>query len=123
MPTQAIRLTQAYLYMEGGMLEFTDAARIGSCHIGIIKTIQTDNPQLVILGNGDRIWGGTEDHEAMYSIPRSKLEMIIEGLEATHKAGLRYPISKYMNYKPGFQEDFAKKALKRVGGTLIKEKK
>ncbi|MFX1393234.1 MAG: DUF169 domain-containing protein [Promethearchaeota archaeon] len=121
LPAQAMRLTQAYLYMEGGMLEFKDAGRIGSCHIGVIKTFQTDKPQLVILGNGDRVWGGAEDYEVMYSIPRSKLGTIIEGLEATHRAGLRYPIPKYMNYKPGFQERFRKRAKKRAGGTLIKE--
>jgi uncharacterized protein (DUF169 family) len=120
-PAQAMRLTQAYLYMEGGMLEFTDAGRIGSCHIGVIKTFQTDKPQLVILGNGDRVWGGAEDYEVMYSIPRSKLDIIIEGLEATHVAGLRYPIPKYMNYKPGFQVAFKKRADKRAGGTLIKK--
>ena len=122
MPAQAMRLTQAYLYMEGGMLEFTDAGRVGSCHIGIIKTIQTDKPQLVILGNGDRVWGGAEDYEVMYSIPRSKLDLIIEGLEVTHRAGLRYPIPKYMNYKPGFQASFQKRAVKRAGGTLVKDK-
>ncbi len=121
LPAQAMRLTQAYLYMEGGILEFTDAGRVGSCHIGVIKTFQTDNPQLVILGNGDRIWGGTEDYEVMYSIPRTKVDIIIEGLEATHRAGLRYPIPKYMNYKPGFQEAFIRRAKKRAGGTLVKE--
>ncbi|MFX0073189.1 MAG: DUF169 domain-containing protein [Candidatus Hermodarchaeota archaeon] len=121
MPAQAMRITQSYLYMEGGMLEFTDAGRIGSCHIGIIKTFQTEKPQLVLLGNGDRVWGGAEDHEVMYSVPKSKLEVIIQGLEATHSAGLRYPIPKYMNYKPGFQSDFRKRALKRAGGTLVKD--
>ena len=122
LPAQAMRLTQAYLYMEGGMLEFTDAGRIGSCHIGVIKTFQTNQPQLVILGNGDRVWGGAEDYEVMYSIPESKLEIILKGLEETHEAGLRYPIPKYMNYKPGFQKSFKKRAFKRAGGTLIKEK-
>ena len=58
LPAQAMRLTQAYLYMEGGILEFTDAGRIGSCHLGVIKTIQTEKPQLILLGNGDRVWGG-----------------------------------------------------------------
>ncbi|TFG08551.1 MAG: hypothetical protein EU539_01930 [Promethearchaeota archaeon] len=123
MPAQAMRLTQAYLYIEGGMLEFKDAGRMGSCHLGVIKTFQTDKPQFVILGNGDRVWGGAEDHEVMYSIPRSKLRMIIEGLEATHDAGLRYPIPKYMNYVPGFQSNFQKKAFKRAGGTLVKDNK
>ncbi|MFX1310263.1 MAG: DUF169 domain-containing protein [Promethearchaeota archaeon] len=120
-PAQATRLIQAYLYINGGILNFTSAGRAGSCHEGMIKTIQTNEPQLVILGNGDRIWGGAEDSEVMFSIPRSKLESIIEGLEATHKAGLRYPIPKYMNYKPGFQTSFAQKAKARAGGTIVKD--
>lgn len=120
-PAQAMRLTQAYLYMEGGILRFTDAGRMGSCHIGVIKTFQTNKPQLVMLGNGDRVWGGAEDYEVMYSIPQSKLDIIIEGLEATHRAGLRYPVPKYMNYKPGFQTTFEKRTKKRAGGTILKE--
>ncbi|NHI94836.1 MAG: hypothetical protein EAX96_20270 [Candidatus Lokiarchaeota archaeon] len=121
LPGQAMRLTQSYLYFEGGILEFTDAGRIGSCHIGVIKTIQTEKPQLVILGNGDRVWGGAQDSEVMYAIPRSKLESIVIGLEATHKAGLRYPIPQYMNYEPGFQSAFQSRAKKRAGGTILKE--
>jgi len=120
-PAQAMRITQSYLYMKGGVLKFTDMGRIGSFHIGVIKTFQTDEPQLVMLGNGDRVWGGAEDNEIMYSIPKSKLRVVIEGLEATHTAGLRYPIPKYMNYKPGFQLNFKKRAEKRAGGTLVKD--
>jgi uncharacterized protein (DUF169 family) len=120
-PAQAMRLIQSYLYMEGGILEFTAAGRGASCHEGVMKTIQTDKPQLVILGNGDRVWGGAEDSEVMFSLPRSKLESIVKGLEATHKAGLRYPIPKYMNYTPGFQEKFEKKAMRRAKGTIVKK--
>lgn len=122
LPAQAMRLVQAYLYVKGGAMEFSAAGRIGSCHDGVIKTFLTEEPQLVLLGNGDRVWGGAEDSEVMFSIPRSKLETILEGLEATHKAGLRYPIPKYMTYQPGFQASFEKKAMKRAGGTLVKEK-
>ena len=121
LPAQAMRITQSYLYMEGGVLEFSDAGSVGSCHLGVIKTFQTNKPQLVLLGNGDRIWGGAEDHEVMYSIPVNKMDLLIEGLEATHNGGLRYPIPKYMTYKPGFQRSFEKRAYKRAGGTLVKE--
>jgi len=121
-PAQAMRLIQAYLYHKGGVLNFTSAGRGASCHEGIIKTYQTDEPQLVILGNGDRVWGGAEDSEIMFSIPKSKLEVVLDGLELTHKAGLRYPIPKYMNYTPGFQTSFEKKAKQRAGGTIAKEK-
>ncbi|MFX1588010.1 MAG: DUF169 domain-containing protein [Promethearchaeota archaeon] len=119
-PAQAMRLIQSYLYLKGGIFEFTAAGRAGSCHEGVIKPFLTNEPQLVILGNGDRVWGGAEDSEVMFSIPNSKLEIMIEGLESTHNAGLRYPIPKYMNYTPGFQSEFLNKALKRAGGTIVK---
>ncbi len=120
LPAQAMRLIQAYLYYEGGALEFTAAGRVGSCHEGIAKTLITDKPQLVLLGNGDRIWGGAQDSEVMFACPVSKLGILVNGLEATHKAGLRYPIPTYMNYSPGFQESFEKEATKRAGGTIAK---
>jgi uncharacterized protein (DUF169 family) len=121
-PAQAMRFIQSYLYMKGGVMDFTAAGRIGSCHEGIVKTYQTNQPQLVILGNGDRVWGGVDDNEVLFSVPINKLELLLEGLKATHEAGLRYPIPKYMNYKPGFQSDFKKRADTRSGGTLVKEK-
>lgn len=121
-PAQAMRLIQSYLYIKGGVLNFTSAGRGGTCHEGVIKSLKTNEPQLVIPGNGDRVWGGAEDTEVMFSIPNDKLVNIIEGLEATHKAGLRYPVPKYMNYNPGFQTAFQDKAKARAGGTIVKEK-
>ena len=121
LPAQAMRFVQAYLFMEGGVLEFTAAGRLGSCHEGVIKTIKTGKPQYVTLGNGDRIWGGAQDHEVMFSCPAEKLGLLMEGLEKTHAAGLRYPIPQYMNYSPGFQASFEKAAVGRAGGTLRKE--
>ena len=121
MPAQAMRFVQGYLFMEGGVLEFSAAGRVGSCHEGVIKTIKTSKPQYVTLGNGDRIWGGAQDYEVMFSCPREKLDILIEGLEKTHTAGLRYPIPQYMNYSPGFQDSFDKQAMNRAGGTIKKE--
>ena len=120
-PAQAMRLIQAYLYFKGGIMEFGAFGRGGSCHEGVIKTLQMDEPQLIILGNGDRVWGGAEDNEIMFSIPRNKLDLIIKGLKETHNAGLRYPIPKYMNYLPGFQPKFQKKAIERADGTIVKQ--
>jgi uncharacterized protein (DUF169 family) len=122
LPAQAMRMIQSYLFFEGGVLDFSSAGRSGSCHEGVIKTFTTDLPQLVLLGNGDRVWGGAEDAEVMFAIPKSKLELIVEGLKHTHAAGLRYPIPKYMNYEPGFQESFEQKAMDRAGSTIVKEK-
>lgn len=121
LPAQAMRLIQGYLYMEGGVLEFTAAGRVGSCHEGITKTIMTGKPQLVMLGNGDRVWGGAQDDEVMFSCPTNKLDILIEGLKTTHSAGLRYPVPAYMNYAPGFQESFESRAMERAGGTIARK--
>ncbi len=121
LPAQAMRFIQGYLFMEGGVMEFSAAGRFGSCHEGVIKTIKTNKPQYVTLGNGDRVWGGAQDYEVMFSCPREKLDILMEGLEKTHAAGLRYPIPQYMNYSPGFQESFEKAAIDRSGDTLVKK--
>lgn len=121
LPAQAMRFVQGYLFMQGGVLQFSAAGRVGSCHEGVIKTIQTNQPQYVTLGNGDRIWGGAQDSEVMFSCPRDKLDTLLEGLERTHAAGLRYPVPAYMNYSPGFQAAFEKAAMERAGGTIEKK--
>ena len=121
LPAQAMRFVQGYLFMEGGVLEFSAAGRVGSCHEGVLKTIKTNKPQYVTLGNGDRVWGGAQDYEVMFSCPGEKLDILMEGLEKTHTAGLRYPIPQYMNYSPGFQASFEKAAMERAGGTLEKK--
>ncbi|MCF8079578.1 MAG: DUF169 domain-containing protein [Desulfobacterales bacterium] len=121
LPAQAMRFVQGYLLMEGGVLEFSAAGRVGSCHEGVTKTIKTKKPQYVTLGNGDRVWGGAQDHEVMFSCPGEKLGLLVEGLEKTHAAGLRYPIPQYQNYSPGFQEKFEKAAVDRAGGTIEKK--
>jgi uncharacterized protein (DUF169 family) len=121
LPAQVMRLIQGYLYHEGGVLEFTAAGRTGSCHEGITKAMITQKPQLVMLGNGDRIWGGAQDAEVMFSCPHEKLDTLMDGVKATHEAGLRYPVPAYMNYCPGFQESFEQKAMTRSAITLVKK--
>jgi len=120
MPAQMMRLIQGYLYCDGGAVESTAAGRMGSCHEGVIKTFMTKKPQMVILGNGDRIWGGAQDSEVLFTCPRERLDLLVEGIEATHAAGLRYPVPGYMNYEPGFQASFETRALERAGLTLVK---
>jgi hypothetical protein len=57
----------------------------------------------------------------IYACPGAKLDILIEGLEKTCTAGLRYPIPQYMNYSPGFQTSFEKAAIARAGGTIEKK--
>ena len=74
----------------------------------------------MLLGNGDRVWGGAQDDEVMFACPADKLSMLVDGLKQTHAAGLRYPVPAYMNYSPGFQDDFEKRALDRAGRTIVR---
>jgi uncharacterized protein (DUF169 family) len=120
LPAQAVRFVQSYLFSRGGAMTFSSTGRIGSCHEGVIKPLVTGEPQLVLLGNGDRVWGGAQDAEVLFSCPAKKLEIMIDNLKQTHDAGLRYPVPAYMNYSPGFQADFQKKALARAGRTIVR---
>ena len=48
------------------------------------------------------MFGQTQDDEMAFSIPASKLEAVMEGLQSTHKNGIRYPIPTFMNYTAQF---------------------
>lgn len=122
-PAQIMRLTQSYLYSDEktGQIVSSSAGRAGTCHDGIVQTILTKQPRIVVPGNGDRVWGMTQDHEMLFTIPANKLEQVVSGLQETHKAGLRYPIPNYMRFKPGFQSDFQQRAIKRAGKTIVSQ--
>lgn len=89
-PAQVARLIQAAVYSSG---EPITSSTVGgfACGQEITVPMLTDKCQLVVAGGGDRAVAQTHDHEIAFAIPMSKLEMIAEGLEGTHKAGLRYP--------------------------------
>ena len=102
---------------------YTGKGRVGSCHDGIVKSLENREPRLVILGNGDRVWGMAQDDELLFSIPAPQLADLVKGLEATHEAGLRYPVPTHMNFTPGFQAEFKEKAMNRAGTTIVKDRR
>ena len=51
-----------------------------SCKEGIIRTYQTKECQVVTPGMGDRVMGGVQDHEMIFSMPEEKLQLISENL-------------------------------------------
>ena len=58
---------------------------------------------MIVPCTGDRIFGQVQDHEVAFSLPFAQLEDVIEGLEATHKAGAaRYPVTNWLNYTGSF---------------------
>jgi len=55
---------------------------------------------VIVPGNGDRVWAGCQDHEMIMAIPGPDLADVVDGLEKTHRKGIRYPIPTYLRYRP-----------------------
>ena len=104
-PAQIARLIQATIYGTG---EPIVSSSIGgfACGEEITKTMLTDKCQFIVVGGGDRAIAQTQDHEASFAIPMSKVEALIEGLEGTHKGGLRYPTPSFLTFKAEFPPSF-----------------
>jgi uncharacterized protein (DUF169 family) len=51
-----------------------------SCKEGIIRTCLTGECQVVAPGMGDRVMGGVQDNEMIFSMPEAKLQMVLENL-------------------------------------------
>ena len=106
-PAQIARLIQATIYGTGDPVV---SSSIGGFAYGegITKTILTDQCSFIVVGGGDRAIAQTQDQEAFFAVPISKTEAIIEGLERTHRAGVRYPTPSFLTFKaefpPGFGE-------------------
>ena len=89
---QCMRLTQAALWHRGGSLVVPTCGDAGMCGIGIAHAMKTKGVAREIPCLGDRRFGMVRDHEMVFSWHRDRAEEILEGLEGTHKGGIRYPI-------------------------------
>ncbi len=97
-PAQVMRLVQAALWRRGGKLTSSFGGRVDCSEI-IVTTLKTNECQVILPCSGDRIFGQTQDHEMAFTIPYIKIEEILEGLRGTHKGGIRYPITQFMEYE------------------------
>jgi len=100
-PAQISRLIQANVY-ETGEPVVSHSSGDFACSEEITRTILTDQCQCVLTGGGDRTIAQAHDREAAFSIPISKVEVVIKGLEETHKAGLTYPTRPSFGFEPAF---------------------
>ena len=105
-PAQIMRLIQGALYNTGGSVQSSSMGRLGCATI--ITAIKRDEPRYLVPGNGDRIFGMTQDYEMAFMIPPSKVDSLLDGLVQTHKAGIRYPITSFFDFEatfpPSYQE-------------------
>jgi hypothetical protein len=58
--------------------------------------------QVILPCNGDRVFGMVQDFKMAFAIPYSQIDKIINGLQETHKRGVRYPIPFFMNWEATF---------------------
>ena len=105
-PAQIMRLIQGALYNVGGAVSSSSMGRLGCATI--ITAITKDECRYVVPGNGDRVFGMTQDYEMAFMIPASKMDTLLDGLAKTHKSGVRYPITSFFNFQatfpPSYQE-------------------
>ena len=106
-PAQVLRLLTAALWKSGGRMTSSFGGRI-DCAEEIIVPRRSGKCEVILPCNGDRIFAQTQDHEMAFSIPRSRVEEMIEGLEGTHKGGVRYPIPSFLRYTGEFPEQYMK---------------
>lgn len=115
-PAQIMRLAQASSFITGERVQ-GDFGGKGECTDYLITPFKTQSPRVVIPGNGERIFAGTQDDEAVFAMPAELLGDLVETLTRVGKGiGARYPVTPYQNFQPEFPK--AHKELGRKLGIL-----
>lgn len=96
---QMMRFVQASVFKGGSPMHFT-AQGGGSCASEVVAPIKKNKVNLVLPGNGERIFGQVHDDEMVFAIPFKKIKYITKSLEDSHNGGQRYPIPKYGSFEP-----------------------
>ena len=102
---QVMRLVTGALWKRGGAINSSFTGRI-DCSDEIIRTMMTGDYQVILPCYGDRVFGHTEDWEMAFSLPGAKMAALIEGLEGTHKGGIRYPIPSFLRFTPEYPSHY-----------------
>jgi len=98
-PAQMMRLVHAATM--GNKWEVSAVAMgVMDCGDIISRTFKSHACQSILPSGGDRVFGGTQDNEAIFTIPAHQVHGIAKGLEDTHKAGFRYPVLTDMRPAP-----------------------
>ena len=112
-PAQAMRLAQAWSYMSGDRVQGHFGGKV-ECDEYLIAPFKTQSPRMVIPGQGERIFAGTQDDEVAFAFPGKFLPELTKALKEAGKAiGARYPVTPYQNFQPDFP-----KAHKELGKDL-----
>jgi len=104
-PAQVMRLVTGALWESGGYIHSRFSGRT-DCADEVIETMKTGKPQVILPCYGDRIFAQTQDHEMAFSFPYAFAQTLVDGLEGTHKGGVRYPIPNYLRYTGTFPPSY-----------------
>ncbi|MDD3248751.1 MAG: DUF169 domain-containing protein [Smithellaceae bacterium] len=96
---QAMRLAQAAANGGGGIGP-TLATGMGSCGDIVARTVKTDLSQFILPSGGTRVYASTQDGELIFTIPKSKIDLMMKALADTHAMGFRYPVLADVRHRP-----------------------
>jgi uncharacterized protein (DUF169 family) len=96
-PAQMTRLAYAHIHSHARVIH--SRTSFGLSCLSAVMPFWKHEPALVHPGKGERTLAGTDDSEMFFSTPIDHLEALVDGLEKTHKKGLRYPIQGYVLYE------------------------
>ncbi|HXZ18764.1 MAG TPA: DUF169 domain-containing protein [Candidatus Acidoferrales bacterium] len=104
-PAQVMRLVTGALWKRGGAITSSFTGRV-DCSDEIIRPILSGEYQVILPCYGDRVFSQTDDTEMAFSLPGAKMAELVEGLEGTHKGGIRYPIPAFLRYTPQYPQHY-----------------
>ena len=99
---QVMRLVHGATQGAGASLRSAFRGFWDSCLEGVLRTLKDREPNVLLPGNGERVWAMVQDDELLFTIPADSLDQVIAGLEATDKSGVRYPIPIDVRHAPNF---------------------
>ncbi|MDD5288817.1 MAG: DUF169 domain-containing protein [Dehalococcoidales bacterium] len=108
-PAQVWILLNAYLSGNGKRALNLTMKVGGGCNTYLTKAMQQDEAQFAIVGTGERLVPHPQDSECAFSVPVSKIEKTVQGLEKGYKTGVfRYPVPNFLRYNsqhpPGYDK-------------------
>lgn len=101
-PAQVMRLVQAACRWAGDAVTGRFGGIAGSCNEGALRTLRDGVPGVALPGNGDRVFAATRDDELVFGFPADWADRIADGLDATSRSGVRYPIPTMLEYELPF---------------------
>jgi len=101
-PAQLMRLIRGYVNFTGLPIQSYFLGGL-SCAEAFIACRQKHQAQVIVPGNGERVFAMTQDHEMSFYVPAGQIDDLITGLQNEHDVGTsRYPIPVYQLFTPQF---------------------